>query len=82
MEKFGWGKVEVKLNKRGRDSVLFHIKEDILSDSDCVRKLINHGVSTSELKDALTKENSYADTDVIIYIYIYVVYTNFHILLR
>lgn len=53
MANYNWGEIIVRENKRGRESVIFKIRKDLLEDESCVSKLTQHGVSSSDMQSAL-----------------------------
>ena len=62
MASYKWGVITTKENSRGRGSVFFLIREDILQDESCIKKLMKHGVGKEELEEALfNKEKAILD---------------------
>ena len=53
MTRYGWGFITSKENKRGRESVIFSVKPDILESEEMMKALLQHGVSRNELQQAL-----------------------------
>lgn len=56
MESLEWGKVYIKENVRGRDSIFFLVNKNILEEKAALERLTEHGVSKTELEEALFKK--------------------------
>ena len=53
MEGYGWGMISTKENKRGRDSVIFNIDPNIMTNDRSMKKLLLNGVSRTDLQESL-----------------------------